>query len=147
MRDNSVEGEFPYADIVELPHHRSQTHPHISAHDRAAQFAPFAALTGHGKRIREAERLTQPEIHLDENVKEELDEKLQQILMRRSGENVRLTVFHPDDRKEGGSYEQICARIVRVDPVQRQIFLLDGRAVFVDHIIQIEEENSDDRSF
>lgn len=138
---------FPYADIVDLPHHRSQTRPHMSAHDRAAQFAPFAALTGHGKRIREAERLTQPEIHLDENAKEELDEKLQQILMRKSGEKVRLTVFCPDDRKEGGSYEQICARIVRTDPVSRQIFLSDGRAVSVDRIIQIEKENSDDRSF
>lgn len=147
MRENLTEEGFPYADIVDLPHHRSQTHPHMSAHDRAAQFAPFAALTGHGKRIREAERLTQPEIHLDENVKEELDEKLQQILMRKSGKKVRLTVFCPDDRKEGGSYEQICAGIVRTDPVSRQIFLSDGRAVLVDHIIQIEEESGDDRSF
>lgn len=149
MKKQFTEGDFPYEDIVNLPHHRSQTRPLMSAHDRAAQFAPFAALTGHGKRIREAERLTQPEIELDESAKEELDEKLQQILTGRSGEDhVRLTVFYPDEYKEGGSYEQISTCIVRADPVRKQLLLSDGRVISTDRIIQIEEEDdNNDRYF
>ena len=66
----------PYEDIIHLPHHVSSSHPHMPRKDRAAQFAPFAALTGYGEMIQEQSRLTQPEKELSEEVQEALQRKL-----------------------------------------------------------------------
>ena len=71
---------FPYEDIVNLPHHRSQTHPHMSMEERAAQFSSFAALTGHKEAVREKARRTSERMELDEDQKVRLDEMLQVLL-------------------------------------------------------------------
>lgn len=89
-----------YEDIIGLPHHVSTVHPQMSIYDRAAQFSPFAALTGHEAAIQETARLTEEQAELNEDKKEELNEKLQE-LMAHAEEHLAVTVtyFKPDDRK------------------------------------------------
>ena len=93
-----------YQDIINLPHHVSKTHPQMPLYDRAAQFSPFAALTGYEDAIRETARLTDNWVQLSEDKKQELDEKLRQLIAdRERTESVTIIYFQPDDRKEGGS--------------------------------------------
>ena len=100
-----MNGTHDYDDIINLPHHVSTRHPQMSMYDRAAQFSPFAALTGYDDAIQETGRLTEQKIELDEETLEKLDERFQ-ILQEHLGEQpeVRFTYFKPDERKEGGAY-------------------------------------------
>ena len=94
-----------YEDIIGLLHHVSTVHPQMSIYDRAAQFSPFAALTGHEAAIRETARLTEEQAELNEDKKEELNEKLQELMAHAEEHpTVTVTYFKPDDRKEGGKY-------------------------------------------
>ena len=94
-----------YDDIINLPHHVSKTRPQMSMVDRAAQFSPFAALTGYDAAIKETGRLTDEKVNLSEEEKEALDRK-QQILMEWLGDHPALTItfFVPDEKKSGGAY-------------------------------------------
>ena len=94
-----------YEDIIDLPHHVSSTRPHMAIADRAAQFAPFAALTGYGDAVNETARLTDERAVLDEDRKAEIDAALRAV-KKNIGEHPELSVtyFKPDDRKTGGSY-------------------------------------------
>lgn len=124
-----------YDDIIGLEHHVSKTHPHMSVADRAAQFAPFAALTGYEEVIDEAGRLTQQRIQADEDRLAELDDALRAVLAQ--GGAVKLVYFAEDDRKEGGSYRTIVGRIRKVDEVGRRLIMEDGTAVSTDCIIEL----------
>lgn len=130
-----------YGDIINLPHHVSNTHPRMSMHDRAAQFSPFAALTGHGAAIAETARLTDDKMDLDENYKVSLDEKLR-ILMSKQKENpvVLITYFRKDDRKCGGSYEVAEGKIRKVDLYERIIEMENRIRISLDDIIDVESE-------
>ena len=99
MKNNS------YEDIINLPHPVSKNHPQMSLRDRAAQFAPFAALTGHDAAIKEAVRLTDERLELSEEVIAQLNEKIN-IIRNNIGieQNVSITYFVPDAKKAGGSY-------------------------------------------
>lgn len=104
-----------YQDIINLPHHVSKTHPQMPLYDRAAQFSPFAALTGYEDAIRETARLTDNWVQLSEDKKQELDEKLRQLIAdRERTESVTIIYFQPDDRKEGGSYVTVTGQIARL---------------------------------
>ena len=94
-----------YDDIINLPHHVSKKHPQMSLHDRAAQFSPFAALTGHKAAINETARLTDEKQILSEDVIAKLNEQLN-LIKENIGTNpiVTITYFVPDDRKSGGAY-------------------------------------------
>lgn len=100
--------DFPYADILSLPHHVSQTRPPMPQSERAAQFAPFAALTGYGDAVQESARLTSQRIDLDEDAREELNQTLQllsaQLRSQGFSQQIRVTFFVPDIKKAGGSY-------------------------------------------
>ena len=97
-----------YKDIINLPHHQSKTRKHMSMVDRAAQFSPFAALTGHSSSIAETARLTDRQIELTEGDKAIINEKLQMLSdYLKSEPVVTITYFEPDDKKSGGSYETI----------------------------------------
>ena len=115
-----------YADIIDLPHHQSEVHKHMSLYDRAAQFAPFAALTGYDDMVEEEARLVDNKIELDGSELEILDQKLaiiaKEIDKGRSPE-VSITYFVPDLLKEGGSYQTITEVIKRVDNVSRKLVL------------------------
>lgn len=97
-----------YDDFLNLPHHVSADLPHMSMQNRAAQFAPFAALIGYDALIRETARLTDHRAELDESVKAELNEKLRLLLQLLPQQpEVSITYFRPDYRKSGGSYRTV----------------------------------------
>ncbi|MCI9341284.1 MAG: YolD-like family protein [Dorea sp.] len=128
-----------YDDIIMLPRHVSKTHPPMPAADRAAQFAPFAALTGHYDAVKEAARLTEERVELDESCKAVLDGKLQDI-RRRLGEEpaVTVTYFVPDERKSGGSYETAAGCVRKIDEYERVLVLTDGTRIPVSELLEIE---------
>ncbi len=134
-----ISAEEKYADIIDRPHHRSPNRPHMSNYDRAAQFSPFAALTGYEAAVEETARLTDEKIELTEDQKYLLDEKLR--LLTERGEDapiVRITYFVPDKRKEGGSYETVAGRIKEIDAYGRAIVLTDKRRIPLDDLWDIE---------
>ena len=125
-----------YDDIIHLPHHVSKTHPHMPIADRAAQFSPFAALTGHHEAIKEAGRMTSQKISLDVNAKSILDQKLQMILERPSQE-ITLTYFLPDPQKDGGAYIDYTGVIKKADTQKRLLIMEDHTAIPIDDIIDL----------
>ena len=133
-----------YKDLYDMPHHVSDRHPHMAIHDRAAQFAPFAALTGHGAAIAETARLTEDRLELDESQKAVLDQKLTNIMHSAGEILVDVEYFVRDERKSGGRYEHVSGRIMKVD-MYRQIILLgdeSGRCIAeipVDDVYDINE--------
>lgn len=139
--------EHKYDDIINLPHHVSTRHPQMSLLDRAAQFSPFAALTGHDAAIRETQRLTEEWVEPDENRKELLDEKLQMIretlVSGNGGQDVPkilFTYFQPDEKKSGGAYLTISRKVRKIDEYGHQVILEDGTALTIEHIVDIEGE-------
>ena len=120
-----------YGDILDLPHHQSSKHKHMSLHDRAAQFAPFAALVGYDEMVDEEARLTDRQIIPGES---DLD-RLDRIFRRLSAELaagrrpvVSVLVFVPDPHKSGGRYETVTGRAKRLDPVEKKLLLLTDEA-------------------
>ncbi len=127
-----------YSDIIDLPHHVSGTHPHMSMRDRAAQFSPFAALTGYDAAIKETARLTDQREELDEEVKGKLSERLNLIQKNlAAAPEVEITYFVPDERKEGGAYSTVTGAVKKMDAVQRLVVLTDGTDIPMDEIIEI----------
>ncbi len=128
-----------YDDIIDLPHHQSSVHPHMPLADRAAQFSPFAALTGHEAAIRETGRVTEREMDLDENMLEELEEKLH-LAERRSkeGKSSTFTWFVPDERKSGGAYVTHTGRIRKIGLQERVVILEDRTRIPIGNITGID---------
>ena len=127
-----------YDDIINLPHHQSKNHPRMSLHDRAAQFAPFAALTGYDDAVKEARRLTDSKPELDENQLEELDQKLADIITRiEERPKVVITYFEPDDRKEGGAYVTCVGKLKKIDIYEKQLVLTGNRFIRICDIVSI----------
>ena len=131
--------EHRYDDMLNMPHHVSPTRPRMSLYDRAAQFAPFAALTGFGASITEAGRVLQRRIDLGEAEAAELSEKLR-ILEERQSEQPEISVtwFIPDERKEGGRYETAEGHLRRIEPAEYVLTFTDGRVFDIDDIICID---------
>lgn len=131
MRDN-------YEDIIHLPHHVSQTRPQMPMEDRAAQFSPFAALTGYDAAIKETARQTQERVELDEYEKEALNEQLQLLAERLpDAPPVRITYFQPDTRKEGGAYVNHEGIVKRIAAYERMLIMTDRVSIPLDEIIEI----------
>ena len=130
------DSRWPYEDILDLPHHVSETHPQMDPAKRAAQFAPFAALTGYEDAVAETARLTEEELLLDENVREELNRKM--TCAAESGAKVRITWFVPDEKKSGGEYVESSGVIRKI--AEGSIILEDGTKIPAEHIAAITEE-------
>lgn len=132
-----------YDDIIHLPHHVSTKHPQMSTLDRAAQFSPFAALTGHSAAIAETGRLTDTRHELDEDKKEELDQKLQ-IIKKHAAKKpeIAVTYFVPDDQKEGGSYQQVTGAIKKFDASFPKIIMQNGTIIPIKDIYEVEILNA-----
>lgn len=128
-----------YDDIINLPYRKSQRHIPMAAIDRAAQFSPFAALTGYDAAVKETARLTDQRIEIDESKKSELNTKLQ-VISEHLDEalEVAFTYFVPDSRKGGGSYCTAVGLVKKLDHYERQIILRDGRKIPLDEIIEVE---------
>lgn len=130
-----------YDDIIYRPHPISKKHPPMSVADRAAQFSPFAALTGHGEAIKETERLTQPRVELDENEKNMINEKLQEIQLNLSEKpRVKVVYYVQDDRKTGGAYVTFEGSVRKIDAYQKKMIFEDGTAVEIKDIVDIASE-------
>ena len=116
-----------YRDIIDLPHHQSQTREHMPLRDRAAQFAPFAALTGYHDMVKEEARLTEDRVILSETELDMLSQKLSLICdMVEGGDHplVAVTYFLPDEKKSGGRYETVTGPVKKVDAAARTVVLL-----------------------
>lgn len=130
-----------YDDIINLPHHRSTSRPHMPAHDRAAQFSPFAALTGYGSAITEKARLTDSRVELDEHSKADLNEKLCiiQNLIDQQPE-VSITYFQPDKKKSGGVYITVTGCVKKIDEYEKAVEMQDATIISIDTILEIDGE-------
>lgn len=128
-----------YDDMLHMPHPVSHSHPPMDPSKRAAQFAPFAALTGYEEAVAETHRLTDNRIELDEDRKELLDKKLHSIMARSdSHPEVAITAFVPDRKKSGGAYVTTTGAVRKLDSYTRQIIMTDGTAIPLDDVIEIE---------
>ena len=130
-----------YNEIMWLPHHVSKTRPQMPMSDRAAQFAPFAALTGYDAAIKETGRLTDERIELDVEALSALDMKYQ-LLMEALDEapEVTITYFRPDERKAGGKYVSAVGAVKKIDDFERRITMQDGAKIPMDDVLSIEGE-------
>lgn len=130
-----------YDAILELPHHVSKTHRQMSRQDRAAQFAPFAALSGYDSAIRETARLTDDRIELGEELLLELNTRLQMLSERiQEAPIVSITYFTPDKQKSGGAYLTASGVVRRINDFDREILLDDGTRIKIDDIVSIQGE-------
>ena len=127
-----------YGDIIDRERPVSEKHPQMPRQNRAAQFAPFAALTGYDDLIRESERYTERQITLDEDKKEELNRKLLLLLGEPEQKEAVFTCFVQDPKKMGGVYEQVTGRIVNADFLYGCLTLDSGRILDIGDVIEIE---------
>ncbi len=126
-----------YDDIINQPHYVSKNHPHMAMTDRAAQFSPFAALTGHGDAIDETARLTDRKIELDESRKEAIDEKLRAVSEHGDSVRIEVTYFVPDRRKDGGEYVAVAGNVKKIDGISREITMRDGKTIPIENIYDV----------
>lgn len=127
-----------YDDIIHLPHHVSKKHPQMPLLNRAAQFSPYAALTGHEEAIRETARRTDSFAELTEDRKAQLNEQL--LLIRENlaqRPECEITCFQPDAKKSGGAYVTVRGRIKKIEENTRQIVFTDGTALPMEYLFSI----------
>ena len=130
-----------YDKIINLSHHVSSTRPHMPMIDRAAQFSPFAALTGYDAAVKETARLAEQKIELDEYEKVALDQRI--LLLQdhlKDFPEVTITYFVPDERKDGGKYVSITGAVKKIDTYEKQIVLLDKSKIPIENILNMDGE-------
>ena len=133
--------KFPYEDIVNLPPHISKKHPQPSMLDRAARFAPFAAITGYEEMVLEEARVTEERIDLDEGALLLLNEKLNMIQEFLDEEpEVTITYFEPDKRKSGGAYVSVTGTVKRIDEYEHLVIMDDGKKIRISEIYNLHSE-------
>ena len=128
----------PYDDIIRLPHHVSQNHPQMPLRDRAAQFAPFAALTGYEAAVGETARLTAERRELDAQEAEELNRRLTDLTARLPDRpEVTIEYFVPDERKSGGAYVTVTDRVRHISVPEKMLVMEDGTVILLDDIVSL----------
>ena len=128
-----------YEDIINLPHNISPTRQQMPMSDRAAQFSPFAALTGYDAAIKETGRLTDERIELDEEALTALDMKYQLLIDAfDDAPEVTITYFQPDERKAGGKYITATSAVKKVDDFERRITMQNGTKIPMDDVLSID---------
>lgn len=132
-----TEARKRYGDIIDREHYVDPNHPQMSRLNRAAQFSPFAALTGYEDLIDEAARLTKEQTQLDESRKEELANRLNLLLHMENPPSVEITFFVADAKKSGGDYQTVCGVIRKYDSNGRFLRMDDGTDIFIDDIVNI----------
>lgn len=130
---------FLYEDILHLPPHMSKKHPQPTLSERAARFAPFAAIVGYEEMVMEEARETADRIELDESALADLNERLNMIRDALETElQIRITYFEPDKRKSGGAYITVTGIIKRIDEYERLILMTDGKKIPIDLLYGLE---------
>ena len=136
----------PYDDIIHLPHHVSRNHPQMPLRDRAAQFAPFAALTGYEAAVGETARQTTERRELDAQESEELNRRLTDLAARlKDRPEVTIEYFVPDERKAGGAYVTVTDVVRNISVPEKTLVMEDGTVILIDDIAAlnvIEQEES-----
>lgn len=128
-----------YEDIINLPHPTSKKHPRMSRQNRAAQFSPFAALTGYEAEIREMARQTEKKKQLSEDQWDMLNEKIMELLkLPHKPVRAVVTYFVPDPKKEGGTYRKKDCYIDKISMEKRVLLLENKEKIFFDEIWDIE---------
>lgn len=128
-----------YADIIDLPHHTSSKRPRMSRENRAAQFSPFAALTGYDAEIKETARLTDEKLELDDDRINDINSKLQYIKDHIDEKpEISVEYFIPDEKKSGGAYITVSGAVRIIDEYERSVVFCHGRRIAVDDIYEIE---------
>jgi len=130
-----IESMGKYDAIIDHPHHVSKVHPQMSMINRAAQFSPFAALTGYDDQIAETARLTDRRIELTEAEEAEISNALGRL---KKGDEVEITFFVPDKKKAGGRYVTENVVVKQMIPTEGRMILLDGRSIEMSAIIEVE---------
>lgn len=133
-----MDTEHRYDDIINLPHHVSKTRPQMSMHDRAAQFSPFAALTGYDDAVEETARLTDEQAELSEDTRNKLD-KILRLIADRIDEHpqIRVTYFVADELKDGGRYVTSGGCVRRIDEYEKKLIFVDGTQISLDTVSEI----------
>ena len=133
--------KFPYEDIVNLPPHISKRHPKPTMMDRAARFAPFAAITGYEEMVLEEARVTEEWVDLTESALEQLNERLvvlQEHLLEQ--QEITITYFKPDLRKSGGAYVEHTGIVKRIDLYEHLLVMMDGKKISIESICKLSGE-------
>ncbi len=138
MRKSADTGHNMYDDLIYLPHHVSKTRKPMSMAERAAQFAPFAALTGYEESLNETARITDQKIELDENAIEELDARLQFLADHLSDKpEITAVYFVKDEKKSGGAYVEVTERVKKIDATSRTLLLEIGTVIPIDDLFSL----------
>ena len=133
-----MDGIKRYDDIINLPNPSPTGRARMSRLDRAAQFAPFAALTGYEAAVAETARLTDKRVELSDDAKEMLNEKIRMIAESLgNGSSVTVSYFVPDGKKGGGAYVDVTGSVRRVDEYERTIVMADGTVIPIEEIVEI----------
>ena len=133
------EARKKYADIIDLPHHQSEKRQKMSNYDRAAQFSPFAALTGHADSIKETARLTDEYSEPSEEMKTIMNEKILFLMEQLENQpEITITFFKPDEKKQGGAYITITGVVKKIKTYERQIQMTTGDLIPIDMIFGID---------
>ena len=128
----------PYDDIIYLPHHVSQNYPQMSMHDRAAQFAPFAALTGYEAAVGETARLTTERRELDAQEAAELNRRLTDLAARlKDRPEATIEYFVPDERKAGGAYVTVTGRVRNISVSERLLVMEDETVIPLEDVVSV----------
>ncbi|MBQ4344033.1 MAG: hypothetical protein IJC38_09120 [Erysipelotrichaceae bacterium] len=125
-----------YSDLIFLPHPDSKTHRRMPITNRAAQFSPFAALTGYEESVKEAARWTDSQIFLGEDQIADINDQLK-ILKQNLNHAVEMIYFEPDSRKKGGHYLKITGQVKKIDELYHQLILIDGTHILIQNIISL----------
>jgi hypothetical protein len=127
-----------YSDIINLPHHVSHNHPQMPMEARAAQFAPFAALTGYDAVIHETARLTDRQVELEEYDNERLNRKFAELMtILDDRPEITVSYFLPDERKAGGSYNTTSGKVMKIDTYEHLLWMDDGTKIPITDIIDL----------
>lgn len=130
-----------YEDMIHLPHHQSKTRQHMSLYDRAAQFSPFAALTGYEEAVKETARLTDEKMEFSEEMKLKLSQKLTWIRENISRQpDVSITYFIEDEKKNGGSYVTEHGVVKKIDDIHHVVIMRNERVIPIEDISEISSD-------
>jgi hypothetical protein len=135
-----------YEKIIDLPHHVSKKRPRMSISDRAAQFAPYSALSGYEDAVEETARLTDKKAELCEDEIAKINATLTRLAEAPVGIKARITFFRKDEKKKGGAYITVCAEVGDIDPVAGRITLIGVcpiRFSDITEIYEVEEEKEE----
>jgi len=133
------ENKHRYDDIINLPHHQSASRPHMSVYDRAAQFSPFAALTGYDDAVKETARQTDSKVDLDEYSKSALNERLNMIQESLDDQpHIAITYFVADKKKSGGAYTTVEGVVKKIEEYERTVLMQSGTKIPIEDIIEID---------